>query len=92
MKRKTRDWLWLAAFFGLLFVAVLMNGCTDPEGTQRVLKQQGYSAVEITGWRPFAGDKQDWYSTGFKAVSPSGDLVTGVVTSGLFKGNTIRLD
>ena len=36
--------------------------------------------------------KDDAYSTGFRATSPGGEVVTGAVTGALFKGSTIRLD
>lgn len=70
----------------------LMGGCTKPKDATRVLEQQGYSEIQITGWRPFMADKNDMFSTGFKAKSPNGSEVTGAVTGGIFKGSTIRLD
>lgn len=94
----SRDrWDALRIFFALVVGAVLVSmvlttGCTDPRGTTRVLEQNGYTDVEITGWRPFAGDKGDYFSTGFRAKSVIGTEVTGTVTSGWFKGKTIRLD
>lgn len=69
------------------------RACTDSESALRVLRAQGYTKVEITGWRPFAKGKDDFYSTGFRAVAPSGEVVTGTVTSGFwFKSSTVRLD
>lgn len=70
----------------------LPGGCTKPKDATRVLEQQGYSDIQITGWRPFMADKNDVFSTGFKAKSPNGSEVTGAVTRGIFKGSTIRLD
>jgi hypothetical protein len=70
----------------------LLGGCTDPEGAKRVLRQQGYSNVEITGWRPFSSGKDDSFSTGFSATAPNGERVTGTVSSDWFKGSTVRLD
>lgn len=75
-----------------LLVFILPSGCTSESTARRVLDEQGYTQVEITGWRPFMKSKYDFYSTGFKAVSPSGKVVTGAVTSGFFKGSTIRFD
>jgi hypothetical protein len=58
-----------------------------------VLEQNGFTNVTITGWRPFAKSEKDWYSTGFSATNvTTGKQVTGAVTSGVFKGNTIRFD
>lgn len=87
----------LALIF-LLFIlviglsAIFPNGCTQPDETRRVLAAHGYRDIEITGYRAFMGGQDDVYSTGFKAVSPAGVPVTGAVTSGAFKGHTIRLD
>jgi hypothetical protein len=75
-----------------LLSMLLVTGCTDPRGTARVLEQNGYTDVEITGWRPLAADKGDYFATGFRAKSVTGTEVTGTVTRGWFKGNTIRLD
>lgn len=67
--------------------------CIDDQSTRRVLTQQGYSDIEITGYRWFGCSKDDWYHTGFKAKSSSGLDLTGVVCEGMFfKGNTIRFD
>jgi len=63
-----------------------------PEEATRILADQGYTEIVITGWRPFAAGKDDSFSTGFEARSPGGRKVTGAVTSGFFKGSTIRLD
>ncbi len=76
----------------IAMVGLTFNGCSRPKTAMRVLADQGYTHIEITGWRPFMKSQNDWYSTGFKATSPSGKTVTGAVTGGLFKGNTIRFD
>ena len=73
-------------------VAILCGGGTDPEGATRVLKASGYSNIEMTGYRWFAGSKEDSFNTGFSATTPTGERVTGCVTSGPFKGHTIRID
>ncbi len=66
--------------------------CTQPNETTRVLASQGYTEIKITGWRPFAKSENDFFSTGFQAKSANGSFVTGAVTSGIFKGHTVRLD
>lgn len=73
-------------------VCLLPKGCTKPDNAIRVLTSQGYTQIEITGWRPFMASEDDIFSTGFHAKSPSGADVTGAVTSGTLKGSTIRLD
>jgi hypothetical protein len=72
--------------------AIGPSACSDPSAATRVLKAQGYTNIEITGWRPWMAGKDDAFSTGFVANSPSGERVTGAVCSGLFKGSTIRCD
>ena len=75
----------------LLFIA-LPAAYTRPDQAVRVLSSSGYSNIEITGWRPFMAGEEDTFSTGFRAKSPNGSVVTGAVTSGVLKGATIRLD
>lgn len=76
-----------------LLAALMLAGCTDPDGAKRVLEQSGYKQVEITGWRPMAASEDEDFATGFRATAPNGSKITGTVTRGLlFKGNTIRLD
>jgi hypothetical protein len=84
---------YLAIFFAICGLIWWMpSACTRPNDTTRILQQQGYKNIEITGWRPFAKSEEDVFSTGFSATSPSGEAVTGTVTSGWLKGGTIRLD
>jgi|688.fasta_scaffold2019002_1 hypothetical protein len=64
----------------------------DILGATKTLKSSGYSPLEVGGYDWFSGSKSDFYSTKFKAISPSKDTVTGTVTKGFFKGSTIRLD
>lgn len=83
----------LAVVVGWALFFALPWGCTSPKSTVRTLEAAGYKNVEITGWRPFARSKDDWFSTGFRATAPNGTVITGAVTGGLFfKGNTIRTD
>lgn len=65
---------------------------TDARGTIKVLQDEGYTDIEVTGWRPLMKGKDDFYSTGFSAVNKNGVRVTGAVTGGPFKGRTIRFD
>jgi len=84
---------------GLIVVAIIivvlcfsLRGCTDEDGARRVLQQNGYKDITITGYRWGMGGEKDTYVTGFEATSPSGARVSGAVCSGLFKGSTIRFD
>ena len=75
-----------------LIVFIYLGGCQCPDSTVKFLKEQGYTEIQITGWRPFMGEK-DFYSTGFKAKNMNGKVVTGALTEGfIFKGKTIRFD
>lgn len=76
----------------VVVIALALAGCTKPGKTREVLEQQGYKQVEVTGFRPLSCGEDDVFKTGFAATSPSGAQVTGVVCSGWFKGNTVRLD
>lgn len=67
-------------------------GCTQPDDARRVLESAGYKNVEITGWRPMMAADDEQYSTGFSAIGPSGQRVTGAVTARAFGGSTIRID
>lgn len=86
--RAGRSLRTLALGLGLL----VLTACTDATTARRVLAQQGYTNIEITGYRAFMKSEDDTYSTGFRATSPAGQVVTGAVTSGWGKGATIRLD
>jgi hypothetical protein len=82
-------------FWALMIVvlgAVLLTPRTNADRATKILQQQGYTDIEITGWRPFMAAEEDWQSTGFRARGPAGEEVTGAVTGGVFKGHVIRLD
>lgn len=73
-----------------LLVLCLLS-CTDAENSTRILKDEGYTKIEITGYGWFGCSSDDTYSTEFAATSVSGSRVTGVVCCGVFaKGCTIR--
>ena len=82
--------LLAAVFAGSLFAA---RGCTDPEGTRRRLVKEGYRPLEVGGRGWFQGHRGDWYVTRFRALTPRGDTVQGVVGRN-FSGDDgqIRLD
>jgi len=77
-------------FFLLAFL--MAAGCTDQPKATKVLQDNGYTDVQITGYSPFACSDSDTFSTGFRAKSPSGVVVSGTVCSGFLKGATIRFD
>jgi hypothetical protein len=75
-----------------LLIALSCSGCTDADGSRRVLEEQGYTNIRMTGYRWFSGGEHDVYATGFEATSPAGKRVTGTVTRGWMKNYTIRFD
>ena len=84
-------------FYGIIFSLILAYiifavTATDEAGTIRVLTEAGYTTIETQGKNYLSCSTGDVYATNFTAISPSGHQVTGVVCSGFFKGNTIRLD
>lgn len=74
------------------FFLIAPKACTQEEKTTRLLEQQGYTNITITGWRPSMAGKDESFSTGFEATSPNGQRVSGAVTGALLKGSTIRFD
>lgn len=78
--------------FASLLLAVVLSSCTDESGAKKALERNGYKPINVGGYGWFAGSKDDVYVTKFKAVAPNGDTVTGCVTSGWLKGNTVRTD
>lgn len=69
-----------------------LAACSDGDTARRVLIQQGYTEIEITGYSPFSCGKDDSFATGFVATSPAGIRISGTVCSAFFKGATIRFD
>jgi hypothetical protein len=79
----------------LLFLVTLLTiltGCTYETGARKVLADQGYTNVEITGWKAFTCGKGYEFSTGFKAMSIAKRPVSGAVCDGLMTGAVIKLD
>lgn len=73
----------------------LMLSCTDGERTEKVLYDQGYTGIKITG-HSYSCSDSDTYCTAFTAVSPAGIQVSGAVgcgrSTGCDKGCTIRFN
>lgn len=74
------------------FLALATSACTSPETAIRILEQNGYTNIQMTGYSFFACSEDDTFATGFQATSPTGQVVEGTVCSGLFKGATIRFN
>jgi len=76
------------ALFSLL--APLLVACTDERGSLRALRSAGYTDITLTGFEPFGCGEDDLTSTGFRAKSPRGEPVSGVVCCGMLKSCTVR--
>jgi hypothetical protein len=76
-------------FASLLILSVL--GCTDGEGARRILIEQNYHNVDITGYDTWGCPRDDYFSTGFTATSPNGTHVEGVVCEAAFGYMTVRI-
>lgn len=76
-----------------LVLAVALSGCfSSPDEARRVLRQEGYTEVEVTGLAPLSCGHGDKMRTGFKAKNIAGNHVEGVVCCGLvFKACTVRV-
>lgn len=69
------------------------SACTQPDRATDLLTRQGYTSIEITGYRFFSCSDDDLYHTGFTAKSPTGQDISGTVCAGwFFKGATLRFD
>lgn len=69
-----------------------LAGCSSSDEATRALAGAGYKNITTTGYRFFGCDEKDEWHTGFEAVGPTGQRVSGVVCSGVLKGATIRTD
>ena len=74
----------------LMFAALLLAGCTQPDDAHRILKGMGFTQIAIGGYDFFACGQDDFFSTEFTARNAQGQFVSGTVCSGWFKGSTVR--
>jgi hypothetical protein len=68
----------------------MLSSCTDEPTARKVLLNAGLHDIQMTGYKAFACSEDDIFHTGFSAVNRDGNVVTGVVCQGVFKGSTIR--
>lgn len=80
---------WFRLF--ICFIIIIgLYGCIDEQGAFRVLTENGYTNIIITGQDYMMCGSDDMYQTGFTATSPSNHHVEGTVCSAQGKGYTIR--
>jgi hypothetical protein len=75
----------------LFFLFICIYACTNESDTKRILQDEGYTNIELTGYDPWGCGEDDTYSTGFTATNKNGKKVKGVVCGGITKGYTIRM-
>lgn len=66
--------------FILVLVALLFVSCSDAKNTTEFLTNQGYTNIETFGFDFLAAGKDDWSTTRFTALSPTGKTVKGAVS------------
>lgn len=75
-----------------ILLILSMAACTNGKKSYKVLENEGYKNIRITGWKAFKCSEDDLYSTGFEADNANNKHVSGTVCGGGFKGYTIRID
>jgi hypothetical protein len=89
----------ILTILGLLTVLATLSGCNvDQETAERVLADEGYHEVELTGWAPLSCSQGDAFKSGFRArrtvLNPNGTtserVVVGTICCGWFKACTVR--
>ena len=77
----------------LLLIVIFLDSCSDPSTSRRILEENGYTDIQITGYKWVGCSNDDDYTTGFQAISPAGALISGTVCSSMFwKNATIRFN
>jgi hypothetical protein len=74
----------------ITLLLLILTSCTDKIDAERTLVINDFTEIEITGYKILGCSQDDIYHTGFRATSPNGHKVEGVVCKGIFKGSTIR--
>jgi len=80
-------------YIGIVILTLLIvpHTCTMiPEKAKQALKDNGYTDVELTGYKYFKCGS-DPFNTTFTGKSITGHKVTGAVCGGFAKGTTIRI-
>ena len=88
------EWLYILcilATLGFLTIGPWTSVKLKGDTAIRVLQSDGYTNIELTGYKWFTCGHDDTFSNGFKAVK-NGQTITGCVCSGWLKSNTIRID
>lgn len=77
--------------FKVAILSIYLVSCTQPHRAIKLLNEEGYKNIKITGYRWSGCSQNDSFHTEFEATR-NGYEVTGVVCSGILKSQTIRRD
>lgn len=84
---------WLAIVSFVVGMLMFLFYPVSDKTLREVSRIEGWTQVESTGYRFFLCSKDDYYHTGFRALSKTGVEVSGAICEGFwFKGKTIRYD
>jgi hypothetical protein len=87
----SKPFIVISLFFILVAIA-LVPGFTDNDRSMSILQKQGYTKIEMTGYKFFACSDDDLFVSGFKALSIAGKPIEGVVCSDWLKSATVRIN
>lgn len=77
--------------FLVIIATLCVTACTRQDNATRILQEQGYTDIKITGYNWFGCSSDDSTHTGFIAKSATGATVEGTVCAGwVLKNSTIR--
>jgi hypothetical protein len=75
----------------ILITALTLCSCSSSNKAYHTLSSAGYTNIQTKGWAgPLWCGEEDVFSTKFTATNSNGQVVSGVVCNGFFKGGTIR--
>lgn len=84
-------YLAIGIFVLLLAMNTLNNFGVNEQDTTKILQNEGYTNIHLTGYDAFGCADGDVFSTGFTATNSNGKEIRGVVCGGYLKGYTIRI-
>ena len=77
-------------FLIVLALVLTAVGCTRSDHSRKVLDDNGYTDIQMTGFAVWMCGRDDNFADGFTAKAPNGRTVEGAVCSAWGKGATIR--
>jgi len=83
---------WFLGWILLLIASFIFAPalCSTTEPAEHALRNQGFTNINLTGYKYFACSDSDSFNTGFTATNAQGKNVEGVVCCGFAKKCTVR--